>query len=229
MNAEAAPQPQRAKHLSPSHNMRKLLLILAAAAAAATAQAQTLNWASPVFSDLADSHGLTLDGAFSFQIGVFADDFAPQESNAPDWEANWILLDEADYNASLGYFTSSAFLKDVPDYQSVFAGRNAYLWIRNGGSPEPGTEWFLGRAASWVLPESVPGCCGNGLPVEWSVSDLAGVVPDFGGQGGLQGPGQIDNPGSFTLQTATFVPEPSALALLALATALAARRRRGLP
>jgi hypothetical protein len=215
------------KHFSIPPTMRKLLLLLSVAIVLASrVPAQTLNWASPVFSDIVDSQGVTLDNSFTFQLGVFNPGFTPEESNTSEWFDNWIKLDEADYDPAIGYFTASIFLKDVQDYATIFAEREAYLWIRNANTPEPGTEWFLGRAGAWVLPQEVLGCCGNNLPVEWSVSDLETTVPDFGSQGGIEGPGVIVNSGTFTLQTATFIPEPGSSVLVMLAAMLAIRRRR---
>ena len=210
--------------------MRTFIKLIAMVAALATSlPAQTLNWASPVFSTIVDSEGVTLDETFTFQLGVFEPGFTPEEANVTEWVDNWVMLDQADYNPSLGYFTASIFLKDVPDYGTVFAEKQAYLWIRNQTAIGPDTEWFLGRAGSWVLPKEILGCCGNALPVEWSVSDLGSTVPDFGSQGGIEGPGVIVNSGDYSLQTATFIPEPGASVLVILATMmLLGRRRRSL-
>ena len=215
------------KHFSIPQTMRKLPLLLALATLfTPIAPAQTLNWASPVFSSIVDSEGLALDNSFTFQLGVFNPGFTPEESNTSEWFDNWVMLDQADYDPSIGYFTASIFLKDVPNYSTIFAEKEAYLWIRNANTAEPGTEWFLGRATSWVLPQEILGCCGNGLPVEWSVSDLETTVPDFGTQGGHEGPGVVVNSGTFSLQTATFIPEPGSVSLVIIATMMLLGRRR---
>lgn len=209
--------------------MRATLLSIAAAAlfAPSMLMAQTLNWASPFNSSIVDSEGATLDSSFTFELGVFNPSFTPLESNVDQWASNWLALDQADYDPALGYFTASLFLQGVPDYATLYAERQAYLWVRNSNSAIAGSEWFLASAPSWVLPPLDPDCCGNDLPVEWSVSDLGSDVPEYGSQNGVEGPGVIVNSGTFTLQTATFIPEPSSALLIGLAVfGLVGRRRR---
>lgn len=215
-----------------------LIRILASTALlTAVAPAQTINWGSEVFSDLRDSNGLTLDDLYVFEIGTFDPGFSPLETNTTDWLESWNVFDRASYNESLGYFTGTTEMTDAglstspylaADIPS-FEGLDAYLWIRKGDLPVPGSEWLVVRAADWAFPTAIPGCCDNGLPVEWSVSDLAGSdTPAWGNQSGVQGPGEYTYTGPSTLQTYTFVPEPGSAVLLALSAAIAtfARRRR---
>lgn len=190
--------------------------------------AQTLNWASPVFSQIVDSQGEALDASFTFELGVFTPGFTPEETNLADWASNWLALDQADYNPSIGYFTASLFLPDVPQYAELFAEKQAYLWVRNGTTIGGGTEWFLASASNWTLPEAFTGCCGNDIPLEWSVTDLGTTTPDYGTQNGEEGPGEIVQSGVFSLQTATVIPEPGPIALIAMATLVLQGRRRRL-
>ena len=223
--------------------MKTILIRLLAAATllGANATAQTINWGSEVFSDLRDSNGLTLGDLYVFEIGAFDSGFDPTapplETNPDLWLEHWNVFDRASYNQSLGYFTGSTEMTDAglsaspylaADIPS-FEGLSAYLWIRKGDQPVPGSEWLVVRAADWTFPSAVPGCCDNSLPVEWSVSDLSGSnTPAWGAQGTVTGPGEHTNSGPSTLQTYTFVPEPGAPILLALSAAIAtfARRRR---
>ncbi|MGB6222341.1 hypothetical protein [Haloferula sp.] len=205
--------------------------------------AQNLNWGSVIYSDLVDSEGQVLDQTYVFQMGAFVGGFVPDETNTSDWLSNWQVFDAADYNGLedpddgiFGYFTSSAGmmddgLSDSPDQSSLassFEGLDAYLWIRNSDLDAPGSEWFLGRAGDWIFPMAVPGCCDNDGVLEWSTSDLlAGDVPVWGSQGGTVGNGEYSVNGSDTLQTFTFVPEPStAMFVVMFGTLMILRRRR---
>lgn len=107
-----------------------------------------------------------------------------------------------------------------------FAGLDAYIWIRNGDDPVPGTEWLLTRASNWTFPTVGGDCCDTGV-VEWAVSDLdPGDVPVWGRQNGVIGSGEFSSTGTGGLQTFTFVPEPSSAILTAIAAGLLVLRRR---
>ncbi len=196
---------------------------------------QTLDWGSEVFSDLVDSKGVTLDNSFVFQLGAFVDGFLPDQTNTGSWLANWRVFDQASYNPDYGYFSSTVQMNDDGSSTSSdrspgtmsFEGLGAYLWVRNGDDPEAGIEWLLTRADSWVFPSAVPGCCDNGTPLQWSVSDLDGSdVPVWGSQNGVNGAGEFVATGPYTLQTYTFVPEPSSALLGLLSGGLLLMRRR---
>jgi hypothetical protein len=199
-------------------------------------QAQTINWGSEVLSSLADSKGSTLDDTYVFELGSFKSGFVPVQANLDDWFTNWNVFDRAAYNKDLGYITSSVQMQDNGTSSSAyqtpgapsFEGLEAYLWIRKDEQPVAGNELLLTHATHWIFPTAIPGCCDNGIPLEWSVSDLTpGDMPKFGNQGGKSGPGESAVSGSYALQTYTFVPEPSGLALIALGgLTLALNRRR---
>lgn len=221
------------------------------------AQSQTLDWGSEVFTNLYDSQGQTLDNTFVFEIGAFVTGFVPEESNVSSWLENWRVFDRASYDPGLGYFTKwgtdTETLRMLDNGTSnspymtpgapSFEGLTAFLWVRKGDLPVEGSEWLLTRADNWVFPTAIPGCCDNETPVQWSVSDLdQGDTPLWGRQGGFTGAndpyvltgsgvftatGPNTYSGSSTLQTFTFVPEPSAAIMAALAGfSMVLRRRR---
>lgn len=237
------------KHHSLPNPMKTTFLRLIASTALLTASAgaQTINWGSVVFSDLRDSNGVTLDDGFLFEIGAFDPGLDPSvqplSTNLNSWLQHWNVFDRVTgpaangYNAAAGYFTGATAMTDDGLSTSMwldadipsFEGLDAYLWIRKGDSPVPGSEWLLVRASDWVFPTAIPGCCDNGLPIEWSVSDLnSSNVPQWGRQGDTQGPGVYTVTDTYTLQTYTFpvIPETSSALLVAVGILGAALRRR---
>ena len=224
----------------PSYRMKTNFALLAAAiflASVSRSGAQTLQWGSEVFSDLADSYGNTPDNAFVFELGTFAGGFAPDQTNVDSWLANWQVFDRASFDQGNGYFTSTVQMLDNgrsdSSYQTPgtmsFEGLDAYIWVRKGDDPVEGSEWLLMRSSSWSFPTATPGCCDNQAPTQWSVSDL-GIddVPLWGGQGDIDGAGVHTDNGSHTLQTFTFVPEPTSAVLVSMAAVFTLlRRRRG--
>ncbi len=212
--------------------------------AATSAHSQTLNWGDEVFSDLADSKGAALNNTFVFEIGSFDPTFIPTTSNVSDWSGNWHVFDQAAFNPDFGYFTSSVQMMGDPLHSNTvhsaypgagtinFSGLDAYLWVRNSTSPVEGTEWLLTRASNWTFPTNAGDCCNKDV-IEWSVSNLGNTdTPVYGNQGGIFGGGSYTDPsaGSHTLQTFTFVPEPSSVMLgLATGACLILRRRRITP
>lgn len=206
--------------------------------------AQTLNWGSLSGSDFANSNGAALDNTYLFELGAFTSGFSPEEGNVNTWLENWNVFDQAAFSPTNGVFASSVISGLVMTDAglsnstflthptiSTFEGLHAYLWIRKGLTPVEGSEWLLARADSWVFPTAVPGCCDNQGVVEWSVSDLSPpggpvAIPVWGSQLGTEGSGVSGNPGPHDLQTYTFVPEPTSLAMVVISASLLLRRRR---
>jgi hypothetical protein len=212
----------------------------------ASGQAATIIWGSEVYSDLLDSKGTVMDSTFSFELGAFDNGFTPTLGNLGSWSAHWNVFDGAIFNEADDYFTSKADLlangtSTSPETLlrtiTSFAGRPAYLWIRNAEVPVEGTEVLLTRASNWTFltsPPSDANCCDEALPLQWSVSDLAKTeVPVYGYQktsgGDRQGTGIItytgDYPSGAYLQSAS-VPEPGGSVLVLVLGLLAVHDRR---
>lgn len=206
------------------------------ALAAPLIHAQTLNWGSPVGTQLVDSYGNEIDGSFEFELGAFNIGFIPDANNMEDWDLNWKTFDSASYNQTFGYFTSTVHvisdlsgnvLSSNPNASTGnFAGLLAYLWIRKGDIPAGNTEWLLVRANNWTFPLTAGDCCDTSV-IEWSVSDLTPTnTPLYGKQGGVTGPGSYGYNSTSGLQTHSFVPEPSTALLSMIACAVTLLRRR---
>jgi hypothetical protein len=199
------------------------------AVSASKLEAQTLNWGSVAFSDLYDSEGDPLDSSYVFELGAFDMGFTPTTENTGDWFANWRVFDTANYNSANGVFTGTEQVNQVSNYESMFEGLDAYIWVRNGSTPSPETEWFLARKSTgpdaWVFPDLDPGCCPNGEVTQWSMSHLGAETPVWGNQGGNLGGGEYSVTGTFDLQTHV-VPEPASSLMALIASAVAAFRRR---
>lgn len=230
------------RFFKPVHFMKANLLKIIPLMAVMTAvcHARTIVWGTPVDSVLVDSHGVTLDDTYVFELGAFTDSFIPSEQPLADWFSHWRVFDSATtgngYSAADGYVTSTLEMSD-----STFDGDQAYLWIHNSHEANnPSTEWLLVKSDDWTFPAYE--CCDPTPSTEWSVSDLVPAdIPQYGYQGGTtdpplstntKGPGIISTSGAYTLQTATFssyaaVPEPcsSVLMLMLGAMALLDRRR----
>ena len=223
------------KFLKISHPQKTMTRIFAIIApmlflvSAMETKAQTLEWGSAVFSDLVDSHGEELDDSFVFELGTFDVGFTPTDSNYGDWFANWRVFDTASYSAANGYFTSTIDVQGVSDYDSLFEGMSAYIWVRNDSTPGTNTEWFLGRKSvgpeAWVFPDLDPDCCPTGEVTQWSITSLGGEPPVWGNQGGVLGGGDSSVGGPFDLQTHV-VPEPGSALLFLLGSGLCLFRHR---
>jgi len=202
-----------------------------------------VSWGSELFSVYRDSFGNALDDTYTIQLGFFESllggggtSFQPDSNNVAEWTEQWRVFDEASLNLQLGAFTSEARVNengtsssDFADLGINFERQQAYIWIRKGDSPVAGSEWFLARATDWLFPE---GSDDTTLPLQWSLSDLnpeggPSVVPVWGAQFGQIGAGTYTTTNSeYTLQTFTFVPEPSSLMLAVSGVLLMLKRRR---
>ena len=182
-------------HHPPIMKSKFLPSLIALALLPAAGYSQTINWGSAVDSNFTTNDGTIIPDSlvdfsaapYVFELGAFTPGFAPTEANTADWFSNWRAFDRAEYSAASGYFTSSVQMTDsgnssstyttgVLDGFTTFEGLKAYLWVRNTGGTgtdfAAGDEFSLTRSADWVFPTALEGCCDNGLPLEWSVSDI---------------------------------------------------------
>jgi len=234
-------------------NIRNILstaacaIALAMSAAADPVNTSQLFWGSQEESIIVDSNGNPLPADnFTFDLGAFVVGFTPTDENVDQWAANWRSFSTATYSynettdrsefaAEYTMYESGNFnpgSSGYGDFEDLGISRTAYIWVYNNQSAVEGSEWFLARALTWEFPTLTEDCCGNDLPIQWSLGDLwdAGVVPVWGGQGGEEGAGEYTVFNSNAdLQTFTFIPEPSSSLLLALGCLLVTLRRHRAP
>jgi hypothetical protein len=220
----------------------RILIITAVFSAISTlpSGAQQLNWGAPIGTQLIDSNGDAIDDSFVFELGAFALNFDPTEANVGEWLTHWRVFDALTFHPVNGFSTSTLFIGNgvtsgsphATDPSFSFAGLDAYMWIRKGSDPVPGSEWFVGRAIDWEFPLVGGDCCATNI-IQWSVSDLGpGELPEWGRHYDESGPGHSTFKDPLTdedgMQTHTFIiPEPtSALLLLVGCSGFILRRQR---
>lgn len=212
--------------------MKSTILTLLLGAFATAAPAATIQWGGSVWGTDLQSDGVTpLTSAFDFEIGTWADGFAPTSSNYGDWETNWEPIATTTYNATNMFFAGETQFLDsntsLPDIQfngQTFAeGDQVYMWGYNNKVVSAGTEWTLvSNATDWTVPSG--SATQQTLPVSFRVSNAD--TPEVGDLPGPDdGGGTYTSPSSsFDIQTAA-VPEPSVLLLFGLAGLLGIIRR----
>lgn len=213
--------------------MKKMLLLcfsLMAGAIRVFPATLDINFQSSELDELKDSFGNDLTESFTFQMGTFDGTFAPSDDNVADWEGNWRVFEQADFNdvppPLVGFTTTisdqgfSGSTNSNADTAYDFSGQEAWLWVFNGRDVEAsGTEWFLGRADAWTFPTiSGDECCGGELPIDWALEDFASETPVWGNQSGIEGFGERSGfDVDFELQTYIVVPEPGTWVLMGIA------------
>lgn len=233
------------------HTLSLLILLVCLGFFGSRASAQTIYWGSASNDALFDSTGNALDNSYSFEIGTFGS-FIPDDTNMPQWLANWKVLDRVTAPAANGWDSSQSFfsssftlLSDGTSSRGTALGtgfvfspnEQAYIWAYNSQTMNVGTEWALitnnssdGNAAdNWVIPPLPDPCnCGSGSSsLEWRLSTA--TQPDFGGLNNEYGPGNVTGtPPTYSLQTAV-LPEPGSSLLVLTGALLLTRRRRSNP
>lgn len=216
----------------------------------ATVQARTVQWGGPTEAVLYQSDGVTpVDDTFNFLLGSFEVGFDPLTNGLETWSSNWHTFDQAFYNETTQFFSSSANMGNdgfsdgvnaAPSYD--FRNQRLYLWVFNSSYFNPlvptTTESALFSGSTWVLPaEGSCGCGEDNLPLQFYVSNMTSAVignvdPDYDGPGSpIDGPlGTFNRPiGAYDFQTHSFtvVPEPSVSLIGALSIlGLVLRRKR---
>lgn len=121
--------------------------------------------------------------------------------------------------------TSSS--EDANGVDAFLAGQQAYVFIRSGDTPTPGTEWLLYTSTSgevWEYPAVSGGQ--QSTPLSWFAGEADSAI--WGAVNGGNGPNgeRTDLSTDFVLRTHTFVPEPSSALLLFLGSVFLVRRKR---
>jgi hypothetical protein len=173
---------------SPRFASVTIALLMLAGAESARAAAVTINWNnSPGQQALMADGSTSLNGTFSFQLGVFgstASPFAPTPSNFADWFLNWHPMDTAQWDSGSTYFTGSITLNDNNIFE---AGAQAYVWAYNNQGLFASSQWLLltddssdgSSADNWTVPTAGSSNQTN-PPVDWVINcDHLSPVPDY--------------------------------------------------
>lgn len=142
---------------------------------AGTASAQSITWGNTPGEVLVDSKGKLLTGSWKFELGVFLPGFFPTKDNIAEWVSNWVVLDTADYNEEIGYFSSRA-----PSPQAEAAGLQAYIWVFNERKYNPASEWLLltdrdgNHSDDWMIPNRSD--APTSAVIDWRVSRATTVL-----------------------------------------------------
>jgi hypothetical protein len=188
-----------------------------------------------ILGEVTDSDGVEVDNSFVFELGSFFNGFVPTSSNVDQWLSNWEVFDSTTYDTDFSYFAGDVYVQagvtsSNPTASTLsFSGLDAYIWVRKGDVPIEGAEWLLTRSTDWAFPVDGPECCDLTLQ-EWSTASDLTILDDplWGRQHNVLGPGEYttNSSGSASLQTFTFIPEPSSFLLSAVAAMGALLRRR---
>lgn len=148
-----------------------LLLLLGSAAnlsAQSAPPSHLLVFASPAFEHGCLSTSADLPGSYSFELGVWTNDFVPTAHNRHEWADHWQPLVRTSWRTETGQVIDAVHL---PANEAPFtAGRQVYLW--GWDSRASGTrEWVLLTNPGWALPDAAT----VGVTV-WSTTDSGTVV-----------------------------------------------------
>jgi hypothetical protein len=134
----------------------------------AALHAQPVLWSSDPERVNHDSLGVPMDSGFSFELGVFKNNFVPTLSNLGQWLTQWQAADLAPYFPSTSSFSKLTTVDNTPPF-SV----GAKAWILGTRITPTGSEWILMRGSGWNWPASNPL---NPFPLPWNVKDAQQVV-----------------------------------------------------
>lgn len=147
----------------------RLLVVLFTWVGMPFADAERLNWYSTLNSTNLASDGSLMNGAFRFELGVFADGFVPTAVNTPQWSAKWHSAQRVSYNPTNRWFSSLFVVDENP--APFLVGAKAYVWGFRGD--EVSGEWILFRKGTWNWPAPNPF---NPNVVSWNAKDADTVV-----------------------------------------------------
>ncbi len=201
------------------------------------AHAGSVSLTNTIGDTLVTSQGTALDSLFKFELGTFGNSFTPLATNTDLWQANWKPFAQANegagtFNSAFGAFSvgdtfvadtattghSSLGLLDMFGNTPSFTQNDvAYLWVFDAQSLTSTREWALLTSSAWRFPDP------NSIdPNAGSFSLTSGSTPVLGNFD----PTFTTTPDvTSRLQTASVVPEPGSVLLVAIAGLLARFRR----
>jgi hypothetical protein len=139
-------------------------------------QAQQITWESDPGAVNLTSYDTPMSGSFVFELGVFADTFAPSQENTAGWAANWVPARRVTYNVLGGFFTDD-FVASNHTGQFI-TNKAVYVWGFQGGVTS--SEWILfrnndtehGNAWTWPAAPSGP----PPFPLLWNAATATPVI-----------------------------------------------------
>lgn len=134
----------------------------------AALQAQPILWSSDPEKVNHDSQGVAMDAGYSFELGVFKNDFVPTLANLAQWLTQWQAADLAPYFPSTSRFSKLTNVDNTPPFAV-----GAKAWILGTRITATGSEWILMRGSDWNWPTANPM---NPFPLQWNVKDAQEVV-----------------------------------------------------
>lgn len=141
-------------------------------------RSETIRWFCDPGSVNGDSTGASMDGAFQFELGVFAGGFQPTVENRAQWLSHWSPAQAVGYSSGDSAFSAQFTVTENTAPFSV----GAEAWVFGQLDTVTGSEWVLFRHPSWTWP--APAYLPNPDPPQWDASNatmvVAGVVDGDG-------------------------------------------------
>lgn len=134
-----------------------------------TVDGEIISWYSPIPQANLTSNNQPMDGAFQFQLGVFANGFTPTSSNIAEWAKNWVSAQSTTYNPTTRVFDGMFVV--TSNAAPFTKGAKAYIWHRTTNTTQD--EWILFRKSDWVWPGTDNL---SPFPLVWNTADANEVI-----------------------------------------------------
>ncbi len=149
--------------------MKLFKMVLAISSIAMPAHAETIRWFSVAESANLSSTGGAMDGEFSFELGVFKNNFMPTAVNTAEWAGNWVAAQRVLYSRPNQRFDGQFTVTNNTAPFTV--GKAAYVWGFRGGIES--SDWILFRAPNWTWP--APNAM-NPFGLDWDAAHATAIV-----------------------------------------------------